>query len=67
LLQEQSGGGTIECSAAVAVQAVAFCCGPAAGVFIHQGQGEIQVTGQSFAITAAMQGLIRGLLLRVEG
>jgi hypothetical protein len=66
LLQQQSGGGAIQGSTAVAVQAVAFPRSPTAGVFIHQGQGQIQVAGQAFAITAAVHGLIGGLLLRVE-
>ena len=55
-----------ERTAAVAMQTVAFRGGPAAGVFIHQGQGQIQVAGQAFAITTAVHGLIGRLLLRVE-
>ena len=67
LLQQQRGSGTVEGTAAVAVEAKAFGGGPAAGVLIHQRQGQLQMAGQPFAIAPAVLGLFGGLLLRIKG
>jgi len=67
LLQQQGGGGTIECPTAISVETKTFCSIPAAGVFVHEGQGEIQAAGQTFPVAAAVRSLLGGLLAGIEG
>jgi hypothetical protein len=67
LLQQQGGSGAVEGAAAVAMEPMQLGRGPTAGVFVNPGQGQRQGPGQAFAIAAAMEGLLSGLLLGIEG
>jgi hypothetical protein len=72
LLEEQGGGGAVETTAAITVQAEALCGRPAAAVLVHPGdrQGMAprrQGRRQPQAITAAMAGLNGGLARVIEG
>jgi hypothetical protein len=49
------------------VQPEAFASVPATCVFVHEGEGEIQASGQSFSIAPAVFRLFGGLLASIEG
>ena len=67
LLQQQGRRGAVELAAAVPVQPAALARLPAAAVFIHPGQGQLQGLGQALAVSAAVPGLHGGLLTGIEG
>ena len=72
LFQQQHGGGTVEPSTAIAVQAKALAGGPAAAVFIHPGHRQRQACrgqgpGQPQPVAAAVERLAGGLLGVVQG
>ena len=67
LFQEQGGGGTVEGASSITAQTKAFGGIPAAGVFIDEGQRQIQIPGETLAIAATVLGLGGGLLLGIEG
>ena len=67
MLQQQGGGGTVEGTRAVALEPVQLGRGPTAAVFVHPGQRQLQGPGQALAVAAAMERLLGGLLLGIEG
>mgnify|MGYP000114614983 CR=1 FL=1 len=64
--KQQRSSGAVEGAAAVAMQTMAFGGGPAAGVFIHQCERQLEVAGQPFAVAAAVLGLFGRLLAGIE-
>jgi hypothetical protein len=66
LLEQQSGGGAVKGTAAVAMETMALACCPGAGVLVYPGQGQLQPAGQALAVALAVQGLGGGLTRRIE-
>ena len=67
MLQQQGGGGAVQGARAVALEPVQLGRGPTAAVFIHPGQRQLQGPGQALAVAPAMECLLGGLLLGIEG
>ena len=72
LLQQQHGGGAVQSTAAIAMQAEAFAGGPAAAVFVHPGHRQIQTgcsqgPAQPQPIAPAVERLPCRLLVGVQG
>lgn len=67
LLQQQCRSSTVKTAAAIPPQTETVGGTPAAGMFIDPRQRQVQAAGQPFPVTAAVPGLIRGLLAAVEG
>ena len=59
LLKQQSGSRTVQTSAAVTIQAMAFPCSPGTAVFVDPGQGKLQRRGQPQSVATAMLCLLR--------
>ncbi len=72
LFQQNHGGGTVEPSTAIAMQAEALAGGPAAAVLIHPGQrqnqaGRRQGPAQAQPVAAAVERLPGELLVGIQG
>ena len=67
LLQQQGRSSTVEATAAIACQAMAFSSRPGAAVLIHPGQRKLQCSGQAMAVTTAMNRLSRRSPSSIEG
>ena len=67
LIQQQSGGGTVQLPAAVASEAEAISGGPSTAVLIHPGQGQIQHRCQAQSIPPAVFRLGRRSSTVIQG
>jgi hypothetical protein len=67
LLQKEGGRSAVEGPAAIAMEPMAFARLPAAGMFIHPGQGQAKRPRQPFAIATAVEFLGRRLSVEIEG